>query len=744
MNNFISPEKDDGNEEYKLRLTNHLKIEQITTQMRYRMEEGNGEAFYTLGVKDDGEIIGLTDDEYKKSKEILDIVSEKNGYVITEISKNKISQERTMYEFLVREKNNKYIDIRVACAGNVDAGKCEAKGTKIVMHSGETKEIQNIIVGDILLGDDRTQRTVSYINFGYAHMYRIILDIGDPIIITKNHILCFKVKNPNRIFYNESLQGYKVNCLVWKNKNPVMLTRFFSSKDKYGFSNKINAKNDAAHYLNELLTSDCCIIEGEVIEMSLERFVNLDVYTQRLLKLYNINGKEIEIVSISIEKEQEYYGFELDGNGRYVHSDGLITHNSSLLGVLLSGQNDNGRGSARLNVFNFSHEVKTGRTSSIAQHILGFNAKGDPIHHVDSLGYRRTWPEIVKASSKIITFFDLCGHEKYLKTTISGMTSQFPDLVLILVGGNMGISKMTKEHIFLCLSLNIPFTIIITKLDICRERIEILNETVKDIKKLLSSPGIRKVVYDIKNIDDISICIKNAVVPIFYVSNVSGEGIEHLYRYLNLYNKQSKLENSPNSVELHIQQTFQVLGVGLVIGGQLIKGKIKVGDKLLIGPNNNSYSVIQVRSIHCKRIAVNEVESGCYVCLGIKKPDNLIIRRGNAVLGLVDKSIQVREFEADVAVLKSHSTTIKVGYSPVIHSCSVRQTGTIISIKNKQGRNGDNSDEILRTGDRGTVRFRFFYRSEFLRKGFRILLAEGGVKLIGKITDVLEMPVEII
>ena len=48
--------------------------------------------------------------------------------------------------------------------------------------------------------------------------------------------------------------------------------------------------------------------------------------------------------------------------------------------------------------------------------------------------------------SKIITFFDLCGHEKYLKTTILGLTSQFPDLTFILVGGNMGITKITKEQ----------------------------------------------------------------------------------------------------------------------------------------------------------------------------------------------------------------------------------------------------------------------------------------------------------
>ena len=399
---------------------------------------------------------------------------------------------------------------------------------------------------------------------------------------------------------------------------------------------------------------------------------------------------------------------------------------------------------ARLNVFNFQHEIKSGRTSSVAQHILGFNHTGEPVHYLDNLGYRKMWPEIIKQSCKIITFFDLCGHEKYLKTTILGLTSQFPDLTFILVGGNMGITKITKEHIFLCLSLHIPFVIIITKIDICKNRKEVLNDTITDIKKLLTAPGIRKIPYDIKTIDDISVCVKNIhslnTIPFFYVSNVTGEGIPMLQNFLNLYTKHPvNTEQTVNKVELHVDQTFQVNGVGTVIGGQLVHGKIKVGDKLIVGPNNNIYNYIQVRSIHCKRVSVEEVEQGCYVCIGVKKPDFLTIHRGNVVLSIVDRAIHVREFQADVSVLRSHSTTIKIGYEPVVHTCSIRQTARILSITNKQcgrGQNGNNN--ILRTGDRATVTFQFCYKPEFIKKGFRILLAEGNVKIIGKITVVSE------
>lgn len=46
---------------------------------------------------------------------------------------------------------------------------------------------------------------------------------------------------------------------------------------------------------------------------------------------------------------------------------------STLVGVLTKGIMDDGRGSARMKVFNFGHEAQNGRTSSIGQEIMGFD-----------------------------------------------------------------------------------------------------------------------------------------------------------------------------------------------------------------------------------------------------------------------------------------------------------------------------------------------------------------------------------
>ena len=45
----------------------------------------------------------------------------------------------------------------------------------------------------------------------------------------------------------------------------------------------------------------------------------------------------------------------------------------------------------------------------------------------------QTWGHIVEDSSKILTFIDVAGNEKYAKTMIRGICSHYPDYVLIVV-----------------------------------------------------------------------------------------------------------------------------------------------------------------------------------------------------------------------------------------------------------------------------------------------------------------------
>lgn len=49
--------------------------------------------------------------------------------------------------------------------------------------------------------------------------------------------------------------------------------------------------------------------------------------------------------------------------------------------------------------------------------------------------YISCYTDCVLLFLKVITFIDLAGHEKYLKTTVFGMTGHLPDFCMLMVRG---------------------------------------------------------------------------------------------------------------------------------------------------------------------------------------------------------------------------------------------------------------------------------------------------------------------
>ncbi len=81
----------------------------------------------------------------------------------------------------------------------------------------------------------------------------------------------------------------------------------------------------------------------------------------------------------------------------------------------------------------------------------------------------RSAEEICSQSAKILTFIDLAGHNKYLKTTIFGLTSNEPDFAILVVGCERGITGTTREHLGYALALGVPTVAVITKIDLCSD-----------------------------------------------------------------------------------------------------------------------------------------------------------------------------------------------------------------------------------------------------------------------------------
>ncbi|CAH8626077.1 unnamed protein product [Schistosoma rodhaini] len=400
---------------------------------------------------------------------------------------------------------------------------------------------------------------------------------------------------------------------------------------------------------------------------------------------------------------------------------------STLLGVLTHGELDNGRGLARLRLLRHKHEAESGRTSSVAHDILGFNSIGQvvnkPIHgHLN-------WSEICEASAKVITFIDLAGHERYLKTTIFGMTGHAPDYVMFMVGANAGVIGMAKEHLGLALALCVPVFVVVTKIDMCPPNV--LHETMNLLFRILKSPGCRKIPALISSTDDVICCATNftseRMCPIFSVSNVNGTNLDLLKLFLNLLPSRSE----PRLNELahfQIDEIFSVQGVGTVISGTCLSGIIKLNDILLLGPDlSGQFNPISIKSIQRKRLSVNYVRGGQTASFALKKLRRNQVRKGMVLLAPESKPKACIEFIAEVLILH-HPTTISVGYQAMVHAGPVRQTATILKL---------NSHERLRTGDKDMVVFRFIKSPEYLYTGLRLIFREGKTKAVGTVKELV-------
>lgn len=145
-------------------------------------------------------------------------------------------------------------------------GKCLGKDTPIMMYDGSIKKVQEICVGDNIMGDDATPRKILSLARGREQMYKVASKKGDSYIVNESHILSLKHKDGGNI-----LDICILDYLKLKNR------------DKYqGYRAQFATKNYDLTY-------------------------------------------DIHIDKINVD---DYYGFEIDGNRRFCLGDFTVTHNT--------------------------------------------------------------------------------------------------------------------------------------------------------------------------------------------------------------------------------------------------------------------------------------------------------------------------------------------------------------------------------------------------------------------------------
>lgn len=79
-------------------------------------------------------------------------------------------------------------------------GKCHRRGTKVLRADGRSVNVENVRVGDRLLGPDGTPRRVLNLHRGQSSMIRVTPIKGDPFVVTDDHILVVKDTSTQRVY----------------------------------------------------------------------------------------------------------------------------------------------------------------------------------------------------------------------------------------------------------------------------------------------------------------------------------------------------------------------------------------------------------------------------------------------------------------------------------------------------------------------------------------------------------------
>ncbi len=407
---------------------------------------------------------------------------------------------------------------------------------------------------------------------------------------------------------------------------------------------------------------------------------------------------------------------------------------SSFIGVMTNGILDDGKGLARSVVARHTHEVREGKTSDISTRTLNLNGRN-------------------------VTLVDLCGHEKYLKTTLFGITGLFPDYGVLIVSANRGLLKMTKEHLGIFLYLKIPFIILITRVDITPLNMyEIVSDNItKILKKYKKKPKFINTIEELKlindpdelakrekdsitNIDKIAMELKvnPYLTPIISVSNKTGYYMDIAKYLLSTLEPRQVWNNDLESGTIfYIDSKFTPTGIGLVVSGVVRGERINIGSEMLMGPfDNGEFKRIKIWSIHNNNKQsvqyIDDRNRGCLAIRSLDKKDEIVptsIRKGLVIISKNVKQSVCYQFTADVEIL-NHSSVISPYYTPVIHCGSIRQTAQI---------NFQSTPEnpTLKLGDRKEVTFRFFAHPEFMEEGMTFFFREGTTRGVGVVKSIL-------
>ena len=251
---------------------------------------------------------------------------------------------------------------------------CLAPETTVLMFDGSIKSASDVVVNDLLVGDDGTSRKVLKITSGSDMMYKIITSYGDSYTVNSAHILTLYNKSTKQVvdikiidylkfpqqvkqrfltIYNHSvidwnyeevsqnnIDYYSYGSILRIDETSIQLSKENRMKLVSGFIDFHSTINEKGYYdidgnVNEEIVYKIKCLCGSLGIMVLERKIMgnklNELETKKRIKNV-IQGKEYCEFTIEFLEKGKFCGWSVNKNERFLLGNYIVTHNSRLAG----------------------------------------------------------------------------------------------------------------------------------------------------------------------------------------------------------------------------------------------------------------------------------------------------------------------------------------------------------------------------------------------------------------------------
>jgi selenocysteine-specific elongation factor len=236
-----------------------------------------------------------------------------------------------------------------------------------------------------------------------------------------------------------------------------------------------------------------------------------------------------------------------------------------------------------------------------------------------------------------VSFVDVPGHEKLVRTMVAGASGI--DCALILVAADDGVMPQTLEHTAILSLLGVQRgAAVITKIDrVAPGALPALRQTVVE---MLAAHGL-------------------AHFPVLAVSAVQGTGLPLLQNWLQ---QQARLPNeravAHHGFRMGLDRVFTLDGLGTVVAGSIQAGEVTVGDSLCLA--HDERQAYRVRSLQTHGEPVMQARAGARCAMVLVGLERRAVARGMA-LCVADLASTTQRLDVCLQLLPSEAQPLRSG-----------------------------------------------------------------------------------